>query len=123
MPGTSVQIRRGMLRLSKSLGGRVENSKGELLGRIEDVIVDLYDGHVAAFVLSFREFFGLSEKLVAIPLAALSFDPREKKFLLNIDRETLHNAPSFRADDWPELIDRVWAADVYAYYGYPPYWH
>ncbi|HVR82967.1 MAG TPA: PRC-barrel domain-containing protein [Planctomycetota bacterium] len=123
MGDSAVQLHGGMLRLAKSIGARVVNSRDELLGRIEDVLVDLHDGHVAAFILSFREFAGWSDKLVAVPLAALTFDPKSMQFQMKVDRETLHNAPSFRSDDWPELIDRVWTADVYSYYGYPPYWH
>jgi sporulation protein YlmC with PRC-barrel domain len=123
MRDSTVQTHGGMLRLAKSIGARVANPRGELLGRIEDVLVDLHDGHVAAFILSFREFAGWGDKLVAVPLAALTFDPRSKQFQMNVERETLHNAPSFRSDDWPELIDRVWAADVYTYFGYPPYRH
>lgn len=122
MADPAVHSPRGMLRLARSIGAKVVNREGEPLGRIEDVIIDMNDGHVAAAVLSFREFAGMNDKLVAVPLAALSLDVPTGQFQLNVTRETLHGAPSFRAGDWPELIDRVWAADVYSYYGFPPYW-
>jgi sporulation protein YlmC with PRC-barrel domain len=120
MGDTTVQMRQGMLRLGRSIGTQVVNPRGELLGRIEDVLVDMYDGHVAALILSFRDFPGLSDKLVAVPLAALAVDPKAKRIQLNVDRETLHNAPSFRSDDWPELIDQVRATDVLSPSGFPP---
>ena len=123
MSDPAVHPPRGMLRLTQSIGAKVINSDGESLGRIEDVVIDMNDGHVAAVVLSFREFAGMNDKLVAVPLAALSLDAPASQFKLNVTRETLHGAPSFRAGDWPELIDRVWAADVYSSYGFPPYWN
>lgn len=123
MSDTSVQMRYGMLRSTKLVGSKIENSQGESLGKIEDLVIDLGEGRIAAAIVSFGGFLGMGEKLVAVPMSAFTFDAQEQKFLLNVEKETLKNAPSFRNDDWPELIDRVWAADVYSYYGYPPYWH
>ena len=111
MADTTVQMHRGMLRLSRILGARVDNNHGELLGRIEDIIANLYDGHVAAVVLSFRDFAEISDKLVAVPLAALNAELKARNLHLNVARETLHKAPSFRSDDWPDLIDRLWTAE------------
>jgi sporulation protein YlmC with PRC-barrel domain len=122
MPDTSVQLRDGMLRSSKCIGAKVVNPEGETLGRIEDLVIDPYENQVAAAVVSFGGFLGIGEKLVPIPLSALSYDTREQRFLINVDKETLRNGPAFRHDAWPALMDRVWAADLYSYYGYPPYW-
>ena len=122
MPDTSVQLRDGMLRSSKCIGAKVVNPEGESLGRIEDLVIDPYENQVAAAVVSFGGFLGIGEKLVPVPLSALSYDAREQRFLINVDKETLRNGPSFRHDAWPALMDRVWAADLYSYYGYPPYW-
>lgn len=121
MGDTAIRTRHGLLRLGRCFGARIENDKGEPLGRFEDVLVDLTDGHITAFILSFREFSGLGDKLVPVPIVALSVEDGGKRFVLNVDRETLHQAPSFKADQWPELIDRVWATELYAYYGFPPY--
>jgi hypothetical protein len=123
MADTSIKMRYGLLRATKCIGCKVENDQRESLGKIEDLIIDQSEGHVAAAVLSFGGFLGMGEKLVAVPLSALTFDADEEKFILNIDKETLRNAPSFTQSSWPDLIDRVWAADIYSYFGYPPYWH
>ena len=122
MTDPAVHLPRGMLRAAPSMGAKVVNSAGVPMGRIEDVLIDMNDGHVAAVVLSFREFAGMNDKLVAVPLAALSWDATTGHFTLDVTRETLLGAPSFRTGEWPELLDRVRAADVYSTCGFPPYW-
>jgi len=37
-------------------------------------------------------------------------------------KEKLKNAPGFDKDHWPNMADRSWAEQVYAYYGVKPYW-
>lgn len=123
MSDTTLRPRIGLHRATKLVGTKFENPQGDNLGKIEDLILDPSNGRVAAVIVSFGGFLKLGAKLVAIPLSAFTYDEGRKMFLLNIDKETLENAPSFSNDDWPELIDRIWAADVYSYYGYPPYWH
>jgi hypothetical protein len=42
--------------------------------------------------------------------------------VLDVTKETLENAPGFDKDNWPDIHDRSWVADVYHYYGHDPYW-
>jgi hypothetical protein len=123
MSDTKLFPRIGLHRGSKTIGTKVENAEGESLGKIEDLVIDAGEGRVTAVILSIGGFLGIGEKLVAIPLSAFDYDEGKGRFVLDIDRETLKDAPAFHSDEWPELIDRVWAADVYTYFGFPPYWH
>jgi sporulation protein YlmC with PRC-barrel domain len=110
-------------RATRLVGAPVENLRGESLGKIEDLIIDPGDGRVAAAIVSMGGFLGIGEKLTAIPMPALSYEESMARFVLDIDRETLRRAPAFDPQDWPELLDRIWAADVHTIFGYPPYWH
>lgn len=123
MTDTKMLPRVGLHRSTKMVGTKFENLQGETLGKIEDLIIDPGEGRIAAVVVSFGGFLGLGGKLAAIPVSAFTYDEGKRRFLLNVDKDTLENAPTFKNEDWPELIDRVWAADVYSYYGFPPYWH
>jgi sporulation protein YlmC with PRC-barrel domain len=63
---------------------KVENSAGESLGKIEDLMIDLASGRVACAVLSFVGTLGMEGKLFAIPWAELKADPeRDKIFILD----------------------------------------
>jgi sporulation protein YlmC with PRC-barrel domain len=100
----------------------VENTRGESIGRTEDVVVDVRDGRVLAVVVSCGGFLGLRDRLVAVPLAAMTFDALGRKFVLNADRERLKEAPSFDRKSWPDLNRAGWAEEIQSFYRFPPYW-
>lgn len=104
------------------VGNSVRNPEGEDLGRIEDFVIDLEEGVIAYAVLSFGGFLGMGDKLFAVPWSALSLDPDEKQFILDVDRDTLKQAPGFDKDNWPDMADRRWGAQIHRYYHREPYW-
>jgi hypothetical protein len=103
-------------------GDKVVNLNKEDLGKIEHLMIDLASGRVAYAVLSFGGFLGMGDKLFAIPWSSLTVDTVEKRFVLNVDKTLLERAPGFDKNNWPNMADRTWGADVYSYYGAKPYW-
>lgn len=103
-------------------GDRVRNPAGEDLGKIDELMIDLQSGRIAYAVLSCGGFLGLGNKLFAIPWPALSYEPEEHAFILNVEKELLDNAPGFDKDSWPDMADPQWGGDVHSYYGIRPYW-
>jgi sporulation protein YlmC with PRC-barrel domain len=100
----------------------VKNRKGEDLGKIEELMIDLSNGRISYAVLSFGGFLGIGDKFFAIPWEALSVDTVDEKVILDVDQQKLENAPGFDKDNWPQTADTTWLVDVYKYYGYDPYW-
>jgi len=111
-----------VLSASTIINTSVENSYGENLGKIEELMVDLNSGRIAYAVLSFGGFLGMGNKLFALPFEALTVDTTNEKIILDVDKEILENAPGFDKDNWPEVTEDAWLVDVYNYYGYRPYW-
>lgn len=103
-------------------GDKVVNTQGEDLGRIEDVMLDVSTGRVAYAVLSFGGFLGMGDKLFALPWESLQLDTANHRFVLNVPKERLENAPGFDKDHWPNMADRKWGESVHEYYGQRPYW-
>ncbi len=99
------------------IGNDVFNHKEERLGDIKEIMLDMSDGSVAYAVLSFGGFLGMADKLFAVPWSALILDTRNKRFLLNVEKDRLKDAPGFDKDDWPNMRDEVWANKVRSYYG------
>jgi sporulation protein YlmC with PRC-barrel domain len=115
-------MERQILSASAMIGDEVRNVEGEDLGNVEELMIDVESGCIAFAVLSFGGFMGVSDKLFAIPWDALTLDREEKVFILDIDTETLQNAPGFDKNRWPDMSDRNWGRNVYSYYGFAPYW-
>jgi sporulation protein YlmC with PRC-barrel domain len=103
-------------------GDSVINRKGETLGSIEDIMIDVRSGRIAYAVMGAGGFLGIGEKLFAIPWKALTLDTDNKAFILDVDKERVQNAPGFDKDHWPSMADLSWATNVHSYYGTRPYW-
>jgi sporulation protein YlmC with PRC-barrel domain len=113
-----------VLSATTMLGDKVRNLAGDTLGDVKELMIDLDTGRIAYAVLSFGGFLGMGNKLFAIPWEALTLDTDEHAFILDVDTETLENAPGFDKDNWPDnaMYEAGWLLDVYDYYGYAPYW-
>lgn len=102
------------------IGNDVYNLDNEDLGDIKEIMLDVASGNIEYAVLSFGSFLGMGEKLFAVPWEALKLDTENKRFILNVSKEHLKNAPGFEKDDWPDLADQTLANDLHSYYGTKP---
>jgi sporulation protein YlmC with PRC-barrel domain len=103
-------------------GGRVRNTQGDDLGKIDEIVIDLASSRVAYAVLSFGGFLGIGDKLFAVPWSALKIDQPAHEFILDVSRETLENAPGFDKDEWPDMADPAYGKAISEHYGTAPYW-
>src|SRR5579885_3668021 len=113
---------RRVLSASTLTGDRVRNTAGEDLGKIEEIMIDLESGAVAYAVVSFGGFLGMGDKLFAVPWSALELNADEHEFILDVDKQTLENAPGFDKDNWPDFADTTFGAAVHSHYSEVPYW-
>jgi len=111
--GPSLQV----MRIQQFIDMSAQNQQGERLGEIEDVVIDTADGRIAYAALD----SGLLGPLLAVPWKALKVAQDESTVTLNVGKEALQKAPTFRRENWPDTVDPDWLASVYSYYGYPPY--
>lgn len=95
----------------------VYNPKGEKLGSIKELMLDIDNSKICYAVLSFGGFLSLGEKLFAVPWSALTVDTENKRLVMDTSEERLQNAPGFDTDNWPNMADATWEKSVHAYYG------
>ena len=101
----------------------VVNPQGENLGDIKDFMIDTENGRIVYAVLSFGGLWGLGDKLFALPMEALTVDTDKERFVTNIRKDQLENAPGFDKDNWPKTTDqRAFVDSIYSHYGYTPYY-
>ncbi len=104
------------------IGNDVCNLNDEDLGDIKEIMLDMQSGRVAYAVLSFGGFLGMGEKLFAVPWKALTLDTENKRFVLNMEKDRLENAPGFDKDQWPDMADTAWEKSIHDFYGTQPVW-
>lgn len=102
------------------IGNDVFNDADEDLGEIREIMLDVRTGRVGYAVLSFGGFFGVGEKLFAVPWAALELDTACRCFVLRVSKARLANAPGFDKHHWPDMADPEWERDIHAFYGTQP---
>ena len=103
-------------------GDPVVNAQGKKLGVMKTIMLDVTSGRIAYAVVASGGVLGLGDKLYAIPWRALTLDPDNKCFILDVDRQRFDEAPGFDKDHWPSMADERWASEVHRFYGQQPYW-
>ena len=99
------------------LGDDVYNHSDEELGDIKEIMLDMRTGQIAYAVLSFGGILGMGDKLFAVPWERLTLDPVNKRFLLNVEKNQLKNAPGFDKNNWPDMGSEAWNQQMEAFYG------
>jgi sporulation protein YlmC with PRC-barrel domain len=99
------------------IGVHVKNHQGEILGRISNLVLD-EQGKVALVILSHGGFLRINEKETAIPFSALTYEPADNRLVLDISKEKLAAAPTFKKSE----LDQKRAEYLYRYFGQQPYW-
>jgi hyperosmotically inducible protein len=106
---------------SKLMGTTVKNMQDEKLGNVENILVDLPSGRVVAVIVSSGGFLGMGDELSAVPPTALRFTADGDTLQLDASKETLSNAPHFKANQWPDFTQPAYAGEVYHAYKVEPY--
>ena len=102
-----IQIRK-IYRSANIRGIQVKNIDKENIGKIEEIAIDLMQGHIAYAVLSVGGFLGFNNRLFAIPWDefVLRYDETETYFELEATKEKLLAAPGFDHQDWPKTAGK-----------------
>ena len=101
------------------IGDKVENTRGEHLGKINNLMVNILDGHIEYAVIEFGSFLGIGGKLFAIPFSELHVDPVREIFILNRDKDYLRSTPGFDQTHWPDTNEHTYFEEVNSYWGTP----
>jgi len=111
---------RNLLASGTIIGDKVVNQENEHIGKIEELMVSVHDGKIAYAVMSFGGFLHFGDKYFAIPWSTLRVDEEKKRIVLNVDKESLKNAPGFDKNHWPDMSDEKFTAEINSYYKFKP---
>jgi len=98
---------------SNILGMDVRNQNDEHLGHIKDFVIDWKTEQVSYVVISTgsKMLLDIKEKLLAVPLTALTISPDQKYLVLNADKSKVEAAMGFDRDNWPSVTNPSWGAE------------
>jgi sporulation protein YlmC with PRC-barrel domain len=100
---------------------RIKNFQDESLGRIVDLGIDLVNGRIVEVLVQSDSSLGVDGKIVAVPPLALTSDPLNEVYRLNVSTDVFKSAPAIDLSQWLDAgrSDRVAAA--YRVFGREPY--
>jgi sporulation protein YlmC with PRC-barrel domain len=107
--------------VEKIIGSKVINVKGETLGKIEDLVVDIDTGRIVYAVLESGGFLSIGDKLFPVPWQSLAALPSEGIFFLNRSKEQMEKAPAFDKNNLPNMADMHWGEGIFKHYGVAGY--
>ena len=103
-----------LIAADKVEGTDVYNSAGEKLGAVRDVYIDKRSGQAEFASIGFGGFLGMGEDYHPVPWRLLDYDTGKDGFVVDLDRDTLREAPSFAPKDLDR--DTAWREGVHNYY-------
>ena len=99
----------------------IKNMKGERLGRIKEVAVDLSNGRIVEVLVGSGGFLSIGEKIVGAPPLALVWDPIQKVYVLDVSAAVFKSAPEIDRAYWQDTGRSVRIAAAYHLFGQTPY--
>jgi hypothetical protein len=111
-----------LISADKVEGTAVYNPAGDKLGSINNVMIDKMSGKVAYADMSFGGFLGIGDRHHPLPWSMLSYDTKQGGYVVNLDKKTLEDAPTYGNQDRVNWEDETWGRKVHDYYGVPPFW-
>jgi hypothetical protein len=97
-------------------GTSVYNRAGESLGNVDHMMIDKQSGQVAYAVMSFGGFLGIGEKYHPLPWEVLDYDVSKGGYVIDLDKRTLEQAPTYEGNDAMAWRERGWRKRVDDYY-------
>lgn len=97
------------MQASRLVGMDVVDRRGESVGEIEDLVIDLSDGRIRHVVLSSGGLLDIGDKHYVYTLDQFSKSKEGDRLTLKADAETLRTAPSFDSDGWPGFNEPIWS--------------
>jgi sporulation protein YlmC with PRC-barrel domain len=97
------------------VGMDVRNQKDERLGHIKDLVIDWKTEQVSYAVISTgsKVLLDINEKLLAVPLTALTVSSDQKHLILNADKSKVAAAMGFDSANWPSVSNPSWGAEPF----------
>ncbi len=104
------------------LGRDIQSEEGKDIGRVEDFAFDLEDGCVGFVVVKSAKSPQNESVRIGLPLELLKPSKSSKTLSTKASARNIAEAPVLGSPSWADTVTRLWAADVYEYFGLDSPW-
>lgn len=111
------------IRASRVIGTEVKDNGGNVIGKIEDLILDKTDNAIMFAVVGFGGVLGMGEKFHPVPWSSLDFDPEFNAYVVPFSAEQLKAAPADTIRELTKGDGTAMRGQAFDYYKAEPYWH
>ena len=98
-------------------GTKVYDSAGKKLGSIYSIMLDKRSGQAAYAVLNTSGFLGFDRLVHPLPWSMLNYDEDKDGYVIDVTRDQLEEAPTFRIDEADRPREQTENDLIYSYYG------
>lgn len=94
---------------------KIVNRAGEVLGHVDDLILDSQTGEVRYLILAAGGILGLGDKLFAIPFGEIVIDDANERLIASFGADTIKQAPGFVRGKLPDFAP-AYRKDIEGFY-------
>lgn len=114
---TDTDETRELIASSKVEGTAVYDPDGDRLGTITSFMVDKRSGQAEYAVMQFGGFLGIGADYYPVPWQMLSYSTDHGGYVVDLDKDTLEEAPRYGSEAEEPEYDADYNQSVYSYYG------
>lgn len=103
-------------------GRQVTGMNGQMVGEIDQVLIDPDHGHVAYVLLAQAQFLGMGGQWLPVPFEALEWSMSNQNYLLTVSVDKLRRMPLLPRQTLPTRVPTANLQQLYAHYNVTPYW-
>ena len=111
------------IRASRVIGTEVKDNGGNVIGKIEDLILDKTDNAIMFAVVGFGGVIGIGEKFHPVPWSTLDFDEKYDAYVVPFGKEELEAGPVDDIKDLTKADGTMIRDKAFDYYKADPYWN
>jgi sporulation protein YlmC with PRC-barrel domain len=106
-------------RVSQMLGRTIWNTEKQELGSITELVI-AENGRITYAILNRGAKpwgHGVGDEVVAVPWSAVAMNTKDRTLTLDISKEKMRRAPTFKKGQWDRLENPAFTRTVHGYYG------
>lgn len=110
------------IRAKKVIGTSVQDSSGQKIGQVEDIVLDKLSNNIMFAIVGFGGFLGIAEKYHPIPWSSLDYREGQQSYVVNFTKDQLRAAPSDSLEALTKGDGRGFRDRAFDYYKIDRYW-